>query len=143
MTEISQRILDMVRRELVEHPDVENGELYEKARRLDPDAMKDVDRRQFNARYPLRVKRFELKSRKPKDAAPRRTPRKPVSRAAERASVGSDVAGQLDRDGVRDIFLRFAQELANADSRGEIVSVVAGVDAYVEQVIGVRSHSKS
>lgn len=149
--EISQRVLDMVRRELVQNPDVDNAVLYDKAHSLDPESMKDVDRRQFNARYPLRVKRFELKARtsgkpKPPKQARERKPRRPRTSAAEAApaAVASKsppaAAGRpVARDNVRDVLLRFAQDLANAESRGDIVGVVASVDRYVDQVMGLGS----
>ena len=143
MVVVSQRILDMVRRELVQDPDIENGVLYEKARELDPDSMQDVDRRQFNARYPLRVKRFELAARKPRgdnDSKPRRRRRQPQTDGGHaKLPAPASVLRQLAREGVRDVLLRFAQDLANADSRGEIVAVVASVDQYVDQVLGLGS----
>jgi hypothetical protein len=46
---------------------------------------------------------------------------------------------QLAREGVRDVLLRFAVDLANADSRGQIVAVVANVDQYVDQILGMGS----
>lgn len=140
MAEISQRIMDMVRRELVENPDVDNAVLYEKARELEPEAMQDVDRRQFNARYPLRVKRFELKARKPKsdDSTPRRRRKSRKPTPETMAAPASPPANRkLPREGVRDILLRFAQDMANAEGRGQLVSVVAGVDQYVEQILGL------
>lgn len=146
MYEISQRILDMVRRELVQNPEVENGVLFQKARELDPGAMQDLDRRQFNARYPLRVKRFELLTRKPRsenDSKPRtrrrRTPGDRVAASANSMSAPTSVLRQLAREGVRDVLLRFAVDLANADSRGQIVTVVASVDQYVDQILGMGS----
>lgn len=142
--EVSQRIMDMVRRELVENPDVDNAELYDRARRTDPAAMKDVDRRQFNARYPLKVKRFEMKARKPKppaaDTKPRRRKRGVAGvpqPAAAAAAAPMSVFRQMARESVRDVLLRFAQDLANAETRGDIVGVVAGVDQYVDQVLGL------
>jgi hypothetical protein len=144
--EISQRILDMVRRELVQNPEIENGVLYQKARELDPNAMQDLDRRQFNARYPLRVKRFELLTRKPRSEnhTKPRTRRRRVLGDGVGASVKSiaapaSVMRQLAREGVRDVLLRFAVDLANADSRGQIVAVVANVDQYVDQILGMGS----
>lgn len=146
--EISQRILDMVRRELVQNPDVDNAVLYDKAVELDPEAMEDVDRRQFNARYPLRVKRFELKRRTPKaergagsKPARRRPERKRAAREAKPAPASeaapSEPPRQDRRAGVRGVLLQFAQDLANADSRGDIVGVVAGVDRYVDVILGI------
>jgi hypothetical protein len=171
VAEVSQRVLDMVRRELVQNPEIENAILYEKAKQLDPAAMKDVDRRQFNARYPLRVKRFEMRARKPRpkaeprrdgrpaapagdssdvavisargprqegEGAPRRRARSTASPAASPVAAGpGSVLRHLARDGVRDVLLRFAQDMANAESRGDLVGVVAGVDQYVDQIMGM------
>ena len=146
MYEISQRILDMVRRELVQNPEVENGVLYQKARELDPAAMQDLDRRQFNARYPLRVKRFELLSRKPRtenSSRPRTRRRRALgdgaAASAKSVAAPASVLRQLAREGVRDVLLRFAVDLANADSRGQVVTVVASVDQYVDQILGMGS----
>jgi hypothetical protein len=143
--EISQRILDMVRRELVQNPEIENAVLFQKARDLDPDAMQDLDRRQFNARYPLRVKRFELLSRKPRSAnnskpraRRRRTSEDGAAAPIRQVMAPTSVLRQLAREGVRDVLLRFAVDLANADSRGQIVAVVAGVDQYVDQILGME-----
>jgi hypothetical protein len=170
VAEVSQRVLDMVRRELVQNPEIDNATLYEKARQLDPAAMNGVDRRQFNARYPLRVKRFEMRARKPKppreprpkaqrpapateagepasSAAPRRQAEGegPPRRRARAGTAGArpanpelrSVLRSLARDGVRDVLLRFAADMANADSRGELVGVVAGVDQYVDEILGM------
>jgi hypothetical protein len=137
LVEVSQRVLDMVRRDLVENPEVDNATLYEKARRLYPAAMEDVDRRQFNARYPLRVKRFELRREKPAgEAKPRRRAR--AQRAGDqKAAAGAVPAGAVVQPAaVRAVLLQFAQDLANAESRGDLVRVVAGVDTYVERILG-------
>lgn len=166
----------MVRRELVQNPEIDNATLYEKARQLDPAAMDGVDRRQFNARYPLRVKRFEMRARKPRSAGEvtRRKPRTesaaardaaeaaPAAVASRRSqaegeapqrrrarTAASTVRGAAAsaesrpglrshaRDGVRAVMLRFAADMANADSRGELVGVVAGVDQYVDEILGM------
>jgi hypothetical protein len=148
--EYSERIMDMVRHELVENPDVANAALFEKAQHLDPAAMDGVDRRQFNARYPLQVKRREMvRPPKPKsDGAAARRRRKKASADGAGAAAGAaapaaaspvapplSVLRTLARDGVRDVLLRFAQDMANADSRGALVSVVASADQYVDQIL--------
>jgi hypothetical protein len=150
-TQVSDRIMDMVRHELVENPDVENTVLYEKATLIDPEGMTGVDRRQFNARYPLQVKRREMGPRPKKPPGPPKARRRPRRAAAgadgagAAAPVGVDAAGSLSvlrtlaREGVRDVLLRFAQDLANAESRGELVGVVASVDQYVDQILGMGS----
>jgi hypothetical protein len=145
--DFSERIMDMVRHELVENPEVPNAELFEKAQRIDPAAMQDVDRRQFNARYPLQVKRREMTKRpKPKGdgTTPRRRRKKASPDGATAAALEAaglpagaplSVLRTLAREGVRDVMLRFAQDMANAESRGELVSIVASVDQYVDQIL--------
>lgn len=140
--------MDMVRRELVEHPDIDNAALFEKAQRVDPPAMEGVDRRQFNARYPLQIKRREMGPRPPRASGPPRARRR--ARSRDGAAPGPVAAGApappisilrtMARDGVRDVLLRFAQDLANAESRGELVGVVAAVDQYVDQILGMGSY---
>lgn len=141
--------MDMVRHELVENPDIPNAELFEKAQRIDPPAMDGVDRRQFNARYPLQVKRRELSHRPKKsksDGAAVRRRRKKASADGAGAAAGRAIAElppgaplsvmrTLAREGVRDVMLRFAQDLANAESRGDLVGVVSSVDQYVDQIL--------
>jgi hypothetical protein len=134
--------MDMVRRELVERPDIDNATLFEKAQAIDPAAMEGIDRRQFNARYPLQVKRREMAPRPPRAGGTQKTPRR-RSRARGAGSAGGGVSAPVlrtqARDGVRDVLLRFAQDLANAESRGEVVGVVAGVDQYVDRILGLGS----
>lgn len=143
---VSERIMDMVRRELVEHPGIDNAALFEKAQRLDPPAMDGVDRRQFNARYPLQIKRREMGPRPPRVGGPPKARRRARTRDGAAAPTPSAAAAQpisilrtMAREGVRDVLLRFAQDLANAESRGELVGVVAGVDRYVDQILGMGS----
>jgi hypothetical protein len=132
--------MDMVRRELVQNPDVNNAVLFEKALQIDPAAMEGVDRRQFNARYPLQVKRREMAPRpkKPGTAKPRRRARQPDGKAVA-VAVGAplSVLRTMARDGVRDVLLRFAQDLANAETRGDLVTVVASTDQYVDQILAL------
>ena len=142
--------MEMVRRELKENPSIDNATLFEKARSLDPSTMEGMDRRQFNARYPLQIKRREMPPRPkppgpPKPRRPRRTRAVETAPAAQTAAAAASqpapaqaaVQRSLARDGVRDVLLRFAHDLAKAESRGELVSVVAGVDRYVDQIVGM------
>jgi hypothetical protein len=131
--------MDMVRRELVQNPDVNNAVLFEKAQQIDPAAMNGVDRRQFNARYPLQVKRREMAPRpkKPGAAKPRRRARLPDGAAAVAAGSPLSVFRTMARDGVRDVLLRFAQDMANAETRGDLVNVVASTDQYVDQILAL------
>jgi hypothetical protein len=117
-------VMAAVEKELKKNPDASVDELLEVATKVNS-SMADLTKRQFHARYPLQVKR---KLNPPKaQPARRRAPRKKTREKA--ASSG----GQ--RDEVRQIFLRFATDLAAAEERKAVVRVVAGVDTYVDQIL--------
>lgn len=59
MQEISIRVMNMVRRTLLESPDVADRVLYAAAVSLDP-SIGNLSLQQFQARYPRHVRRFEL-----------------------------------------------------------------------------------
>lgn len=61
--------MNMVRRRILENPAVTNEELFEAAVQLEP-SVRDLNLRQFNARYPLQVRRWELSQPKPTYRAP-------------------------------------------------------------------------
>jgi hypothetical protein len=61
MSDVSERIKNMVRRTLAGAPETSNQELYDKAVEMEP-SIADLTLRQFNARYPLQVRRWELTS---------------------------------------------------------------------------------
>ncbi|HKJ01215.1 MAG TPA: hypothetical protein VJ997_02135, partial [Longimicrobiales bacterium] len=84
-----------------------------------------LSKRQFHARYPLQVKRKLAPAKK-------RTSRRRKA-APPRARAKADRAPA--REAVRASFLKFAQDLAAADARKDVVKVVAGVDRYVDEVL--------
>lgn len=122
MADINPKVMDAVEKELKKNPDASVDELLEVARKVDG-SVTELTKRQFHARYPLQVKR---KMNPPK----RRASRKRASRKGKRAKPAEN-----HRDQVRDIFLRFASDLAAAEERKAVVRVVAGVDKYVDQVL--------
>lgn len=89
MQYISLRVMNMVRRALVQNPEMTNEALYSAAVALDPDIGK-LTMRQFHARYPLQVRRRELGAL----AAPR-------PRSAEEAGVVGSTASQNGDQGAK------------------------------------------
>ncbi|MFH1763787.1 MAG: hypothetical protein ABIF09_06300, partial [Gemmatimonadota bacterium] len=93
-----------------------------------------LSKRQFNARYPLQVKR-----RRALVARSRGTGRKRASPVQVRTPRKRQPQPQLrflePRDVVRQVFLQFATDIAAAEERKDLVKVVAGVDQYVDQVL--------
>jgi hypothetical protein len=123
MADANPKVMEMIRDELKKNPDISNPELLEKATKLDP-SIKKLSARQFNATYPLQVKRA-MKPRK-------KTPRKARKAAASRGTAG---AGRDGREQVRTVLLDLAKDVANAQGKGDVVDVIAGIDRYVDRVV--------
>ena len=64
MPETNDRVMAMIVKELQANPDISNEDLRTKAEKLD-DAVARMSARQFNARYPLQVKRKMRPRRRP------------------------------------------------------------------------------
>ena len=118
MAVLNERVMNMVRDEIQKRPDITSQELFEKAKKLDR-GMRSLSARQFNATYPLQVRRT---------LAPRR-PR-------ARRSGARNAAG---KDRVRGVLLEFARAVAGAQDRGALVEVIGNLDDWVERVAGGRA----
>lgn len=125
MADVNPRVMEMVANELKKSPDLSNAELLKKATRIDP-SVAELSARQFNARYPLQVKRA-LRPRK-------RTTRKPGKTQA-RVRGGRVAGGNGDRDRIRGVLLDLARDIANAQGKGDVVDVIAGIEGYVDRVV--------
>lgn len=121
MAKANEKVMSFVESELERHPGVEVKDLYEKAKGKFP-SIGELDLRQFNARYPLQVKK-------------RKAGAKPSGRSRRRASGNRRKASDKNREAVRATFLSFATELTAAEDRHALVKVLAGVDSYVDQAI--------
>ncbi len=124
MAKADDKVMALVEQELEKNPDATTEELFGKAKSANA-AIGKLTLRQFNARYPLQVKRR-------KSGGGRRRSRKTTKASTRR---GKSTATGNGRDAVRDSFLRFATALAGAESRGDVVKVLASVDRYVDEVI--------
>ena len=114
--------MQAVEKALKKNPDATVDELLDIAKKVNKDVAK-LTKRQFHARYPLQVKR---KMNPPK----RRARKKKAPARGKKAKASGNT-----RDQVRDIFLRFASDLAAAEERKAVVRVVASVDGYVDEVL--------
>ncbi len=127
------RVRDMVRHALVTDPAVTNRELMERARQLAPTAVEGLTLQQFHARFRLPVLRNEMAARKDKGKK-KEEPARPRRRAT--AVVHAPL-----RTSVREIFVRFAVDMESADNRGQLVQVVSGLDACVDEILRLaREH---
>lgn len=118
MAVLNERVMNMVRDEIQRRPDVTSPELFEKAKKLDR-GMRSLSARQFNATYPLQVRRTMA-------------PRRPRARGlGARSSAG--------KDRLRGILLEFARAVAGAQDRGALVEVIGNLDEWVDRLAGGRA----
>jgi hypothetical protein len=120
MAKVNQKVMSMVEEELSKKPDLSTDELFEKAKAVDKNMAK-LTKRQFNARYPLQVKR-------------RRAPARKRSKGRRRAGGRRPAAGDARRAAVRDTLMRFAMDISSAEGKSDVVGVIAGLDRYVDDI---------
>lgn len=139
-SETDEKVMAMVAEELKKNPDISVDELQKKASSINK-GVSSLTARQFHARYPLQIKRRKAAGSRPAKSAPKA--RKPAARASKPArrkavkaveAAPAAAAAAVDREAVRQAFLRFATDLAAAEARKDLVKVLAGVDKYVDQV---------
>ncbi|MFW6206322.1 MAG: hypothetical protein ACOC5J_00140 [Gemmatimonadota bacterium] len=123
MPKADEKVMALVEKELEKNPNATVTELYEKAQAAHP-SVGQLTHRQFNARYPLQVKRKKSQKKHKRKSRRRST----------RASRSGEING-VQRDKIRAAFLDFATDLTSAEQRSELVSVLAEVDKYVDQVV--------
>ncbi len=130
MPEVDEKVMSFVEGVLKKNPDVELEELFEATKKFKR-SVGGLSRRQFNARYPLQVKRRRALAERGKAPAKKRasTPR------AKRPRKAAPPPASSPRDTVRQIFLQFATHIAAAEERKDLVMVLAKVDQYVDDVL--------
>ena len=133
MADANPKVMEMIEAELKKNADISNAELLEKARKIDKGVEK-LSARQFNAKYPLQVKRA---LNPPKRRSSRK--RKSTSSSKGRSTGRSRTAGDDSRDRVRAVLLELAKDVANAENKGDVVEVVAGIDRYIDRVVKAAS----
>lgn len=113
MAVVIDRVMNMVRDEIERRPDVTSQELFEKAKKLDR-GIRSLSARQFNATYPLQVRRSIA-------------PKRPRARRGSRKSA-------TGREHVRGVLLEFARSVAGAEDPGELVEVIGNLDTWVDRI---------
>jgi hypothetical protein len=146
-----QRVKNMVRHSLVVSPKVTNRELFARAQEIAPQAVEGLSLRQFHARFRLPVLLNEMgikrarrarsepraegdvAARAPAAARPSAKARKAVR--PRRRTDGSLAPGA--EAAVREILVEFAVQLEGAESRGDLVRVMGGVNDVVARILNV------
>jgi hypothetical protein len=156
MEESKEKVQARLREVLDERPDASTDVLQDEARQVDP-SLGSLSRRQFNAGYVLPVKRERAPADRPKPARAARGTKKKGARRGKRAQqaaaasapaegtrrrrgaraaeAAAPASGGGERERVREILLRFARDLTAAESRSQIIDVLAGLDTYADDVL--------
>ena len=135
MAEKHEQIMEMVTEEIKRDANVSLPALMEKAQEIDP-SVKDLTSRQFNARYPLQVKRKLSGAKGGRKPGSRRRTKKATTQAQaprRRTRRGAQATGER-REELRKVFFEFAREFADAETKTEIVGVLDKVESYSERV---------
>lgn len=131
MSSKEEKVMALMEAELAKDPGAATGDLFEKAKAIDP-AVGKMSLRQFHARYPLQIKRRRNKSA---PAGSGRSSRRKGGRKASAAPRRRRAQGGTPNASVRDVFIRFAEDLTAAEDRRHLVKVLANVDRYVEDAV--------
>lgn len=107
-------VMELVQERLQDDRDYSTKELKTAAEEIDED-IEELSLRQFNARYPLQVRR---------------------QMAADGTETGDTTTAEGSlRPAVRQALLDFARDVAGAGNRARVVDVVTSVDEYVDRVM--------
>jgi len=128
VAEINEKVMEFVKETLDKSPKINLDELFERAKELSDDVA-ELSKRQFNARYPLQVKRRLAQATRGKGSK-----RKTTAAAKRRSRSAAAAKAEASRAAIRQVLLRFAADLAGAEERKDLVKVLAGVDRYVDEV---------
>jgi hypothetical protein len=128
MAEINEKVMEFVKEALDKRPKISLDELFERAKELSDDVA-ELSKRQFNARYPLQVKRRLAQATRGKGSGRKRT-----AAAKRRSRSAAAAKAEASRAAIRQVLLRFAADLAGAEERKDLVKVLGDVDRYVDEV---------
>jgi len=137
--------MEYVERTLEANPGIANADLFAGAREIDP-AVGQLTGRQFHAKYPLQVKARLARAAAPERKTPPEATPPEVTTAEEPTApdvssavgVGDPKApptGAGDPLAVRRLLLDLSKELASAESKTEVIEVMARLDDYVAEIM--------
>lgn len=129
MPEVDERVMTFVEEVLKKDPGIQLEDLFAQTQKAHR-SIGELSRRQFNARYPLQVKRRRALALKGSGGGRAKT-QKTGPGTKRRVSSGA----MERRDAVRGVLLRFATDIAGAEERKDLVKVLADVDGYVDDVM--------
>lgn len=146
--ESEERILQMVERQLDRPNPPDTKVLYRRAMHFIDRDVRELSVTQFNAKFPLRVKRRRAR-RRAEAGGGRRSPAgnggapdpgTPASRENGDGPEEARDAGRVpERDGARDnlreVFLDYARLVGRADGSGDLIDAYRRAEAYVDRAL--------
>lgn len=140
--DIDEKVMAFVEQTLAKNPSIAVAELFEKAKEVS-DSIRGLSLTQFHARYPLQVKRRKAQAKRGSSRRKRepaaRPPRQEARKPPKERKKEKEVVATSPREELRQIFLRFAVELAEAEDTADLVKVLVAVDRYVDEVMAVKN----
>lgn len=128
--ETDPKVMEMVREQLERERPPPLAALYGRAVRMNPEIRK-LTPRQFNARYPLQVRR-RMKARERR----RRATRLAASRNGRQPSPSAPHGSSSELRGrIRTILWAYARLVAAAGTKAELVGAVSAADRYVDDLV--------
>ncbi len=135
-------VMEFVVRTLEADPGISNADLFAGAREIDA-SVADLTARQFHAKYPLQVKARLARNAAAKPEAPPEPEATPAEETVVEdvrpAEGAADAEAPPERTGdpvtVRRLLLDLAKELASAESKSEVIDVMARLDDYVAEIM--------
>ena len=134
-------VMEYVERTLEANPSVTNADLFAGAREIDA-SVGQLTGRQFHAKYPLQVKARLARAAAPEPKTP---PEPEVATVGEPTTPDVSSAGESgpeapptvagDPLAVRRLLLDLSKEIASAESKAELVEVMARLDDYVAEIM--------
>ena len=134
---VDKQVMKFVEDLLEKEPEIRPEELFNKTKEF-KSSIGRLSKRQFNARYPLQVKRKRAlatqgkKGEKGQKGAP---PRKRTGSKSPKRKPSRPEKKDSPREVVRRILLEFATDITSAEERRDLVKVLARADRYVDRIV--------
>jgi len=130
--EVEQEILEMVEDQLDRPNPPDTRVLYRRAMHFIDRDVRHLSLQQFNAKFPLQVKRRKAREREEARVKRGRDERSSHDGGATEPGSGDD--GALRKE-LRSVLIDYARLVAGADTRPDVIDAVDRVDEYVGRVL--------
>lgn len=134
MPAVDEQVMKFVEDLLEKEPEIRPEELFNKTKEF-KSSIGRLSKRQFNARYPLQVKRKRALATQGKKAQKGASSRKRTGSKSPKRKPSRPEKKDSPREVVRRILLEFATDITSAEERQDLVKVLARADRYVDRIV--------